>query len=177
MGTARIREFEERDLTPCEALLAASIRAEIANFHWVPPGREALEADWRLHRGEYPWLSVELDGRWAGFAAAYPYKSRAAYRWTAETGIYLEARARGKGYGRHLYQGLLDSLTARGFRSAVAGIALPGEASSGLHAALGFRRVGVFREVGWKQGEWRDVALWQRSLSKRAESSQVSDPS
>ena len=177
MGMAHIRAFHERDLTPCEALLAASIRLEVANFHWVPPGREALEADWRQLCADYPWLSLELDGRWAGFAAAYPYKPRAAYRWTAETGIYLEAWARGRGYGRDLYQALLESLTAKGYRSVVAGIALPGAASSALHAALGFRRVGVLREVGWKQGEWRDVALWQRSLSKRAESNQDLDPS
>ena len=49
-------------------------------------------------------------------------------------------------------------------RAAFAGIALPNDASIGLHEALGFTKIGVYREVGWKLGDWRDVAWWQRRL-------------
>ena len=31
---------------------------------------------------------------------------------------------------------------------------LPNEASVGLHEALGFEPVGVYRRIGWKFGEW-----------------------
>jgi phosphinothricin acetyltransferase len=41
---------------------------------------------------------------------------------------------------------------------------LPNPASLGLHAALGFETVGVFREIGWKHGAWHDVAWAQRRL-------------
>ena len=47
----------------------------------------------------------------------------------------------------------------------MAGIALPNEASVGLHRALGFVEVGTYRRVGWKLGRWHDVAWFQRSLA------------
>ena len=56
------------------------------------------------------------------------------------------------------------SLAAKGSHAAFAGIALPNEASIGLHEAMGFTPVGVYREVGWKLGGWRDVGWWQRLL-------------
>ena len=55
-------------------------------------------------------------------------------------------------------------LAGKGYHAAFAGIALPNEASIGLHEAMGFAPVGVYREVGWKLGQWRDVGWWQRLL-------------
>jgi glyoxylase-like metal-dependent hydrolase (beta-lactamase superfamily II) len=60
--------------------------------------------------------------------------------------------------------GLLPRLAAKGFHAAFAGIALPNDGSVGLHEAMGFTPVGIYREVGWKLGGWRDVGWWQRLL-------------
>ena len=38
------------------------------------------------------------------------------------------------------------------------------QASIGLHETMGFTPIGVYREVGWKMGGWRDVGWWQRLL-------------
>jgi phosphinothricin acetyltransferase len=46
----------------------------------------------------------------------------------------------------------------------VAGMGGENEASIALHAALGFVRVGVLREVGYKFDQWVDVTLMQRGL-------------
>ncbi len=48
--------------------------------------------------------------------------------------------------------------------SLFAGIALPNEPSVGLHEAVGFRLAGVFRNVGYKLGAWRDVGWWHLPL-------------
>ena len=48
-----------------------------------------------------------------------------------------------------------------------AGIALPNDASVGLHQALGFRLVGVYPAVGFKLGRWCDVGWWQLELAPR----------
>jgi phosphinothricin acetyltransferase len=37
-------------------------------------------------------------------------------------------------------------------------------ASIGLHTALGFESVGIFRKVGFKFGRWVDIVLMQRAL-------------
>ena len=72
------------------------------------------------------------------------------------------------GLGRQLYDALLDTLRAQGFTQAIGTIALPNDASIRLHEAVGFRRGGVFREVGFKRGQWLDVGYWQASLAEPA---------
>jgi L-amino acid N-acyltransferase YncA len=70
-----------------------------------------------------------------------------------------------RGLGRALYSELLVELTNRGFRSAIAGIALPNEPSTALHRALGFESIGTVRDAGWKHGRWCDVEFWQKRLA------------
>jgi phosphinothricin acetyltransferase len=43
-------------------------------------------------------------------------------------------------------------------------VALPNDASEALHRRLGFRDVGTFTEVGWKQDRWVDVRWYERAL-------------
>ena len=90
--------------------------------------------------------------------------TRAAYRWSCEVSVYVSrARHRG-GLGRALYLELFDRLTALGYRTAVAGVTLPNDASEALHKSLGFEWVGCYQRVGWKNGAWHDVAQYQRPL-------------
>jgi phosphinothricin acetyltransferase len=56
-------------------------------------------------------------------------------------------------------------LAAQGYRQAMAGIALPNEASVRLHTTVGFALAGVYLVVGWKFGRWHDVGWWQRTLA------------
>ena len=37
----------------------------------------------------------------------------------------------------------------------------------GLHEAVGFEKVGVYRGVGYKLGGWRDVGWWERVIQPR----------
>ena len=79
--------------------------------------------------------------------------------------MYVESGHQGTGVGRRLLVALLDELRRRGAHMAVAGIALPNDASVGLHQALGFEHVGTFAEVGHKLERWHDVGFWQLRLS------------
>ena len=117
--------------------------------------------------GVHPWFVAEEDGRIIGYAASSPFRSRPAYRWTVETGIYLAPYAQGRGIGRALLTELVRLLERQGFVSAVGAIALPNDASVALHEKLGFSHSGTYRGVGFKQGEWIDVGLWQRDLAPR----------
>lgn len=113
----------------------------------------------------HAWVVLESDGRIAGYAYGGPFKSRAAYRWSCEVSVYLERGRRRTGGGRALYEVLFDRLAGRGFRTAVAGMTLPNDASVGLHHAMGFQPVGTYRRIGWKHGTWHDVAWVQRTLT------------
>ena len=82
--------------------------------------------------------------------------------------VDLEPGRRRTGAGRLLYGALSDRLAARGYRRALAGVALPDEASLGLNRALGFVDVGTYRRVGWEHGAWHDVTWLQRDLGPGA---------
>lgn len=81
----------------------------------------------------------------------------------------LEPRERlaGGGVGRALYGSLLTILALQGYHGAYAGITLPNAARVGLHEAVGFAPVGVYRGVGYKLGAWHDVGWWQHVLRPR----------
>ena len=62
-----------------------------------------------------------------------------------------------------LYSALLPMLKDR-YHAAFAGISLPNDPSIALHKSFGFEQVGVYKEVGWKLEDWRDVSWWQLLL-------------
>jgi L-amino acid N-acyltransferase YncA len=108
-----------------------------------------------------PWLVYEAEGAVVGYAYASKWKSRCAYRYSAETTIYLRGDATGRGIGRQLYARLLEILNDSGLHSIIGGIALPNAASQRLHESLGFRKVAHFEQVGWKFNKWIDVGYWE----------------
>ncbi len=99
-----------------------------------------------------------------GFASLSPYKERAAYRPTVEDSVYVRRDLARHGVGRLLLTDVVERARASGFHSIVARIEASGEASRALHAACGFREVGVEREVGRKFSRWLDVAVMQKML-------------
>jgi phosphinothricin acetyltransferase len=102
-----------------------------------------------------------------GYVYAIHHRERAAYRWSVDTTVYVRQGRQRRGIGRALYTSLLAMLPLQGYFSAFAGVTLPNPASVGLHEALGFQPVGVYRQVGFKCGVWHDVAWFQRSLQPR----------
>lgn len=109
------------------------------------------------------WLVAEQDGAVVGYAYGSSHRARAAYASSCDVALYVEPGFARCGIGRALYGALLE-LLAPHYHAAFAGIALPNEASVGLHEAMGFTHLGTYREVGWKLGAWRDVGWWQRLL-------------
>ena len=115
-------------------------------------------------RTAHLWLVAERDGRVEGYAYGGRHRDRAAYDRTAEVSAYIDRSAQRRGIGRELYTALFHELRERGFRLLVAGITLPNEASVAIHEALGFEPVGVYKNVGFKNGQWWDVGWWQLDL-------------
>ena len=134
------------------------------SFELQPPSVEEFEERIAKALGQWAWLVAENERGPVGYAYATSYRSRGAYRWSVETSAYVRADHRGQGLGRRLYQELLPILVEKGYCNAYAGIALPNDASVGLHRSLGFTAIGVFRRAGWKFGAWHDVSWWQLGL-------------
>lgn len=111
-----------------------------------------------------PWIVLEDEDTVAGYAYAAPHHERWAYRWSVNTAIYISSTHQRRGAGRALYSTLFDLLRHLGYYRAAAGITLPNAASIGLHAAMGFELVGVYRDIGYKLGAWRDVAWYEADI-------------
>jgi phosphinothricin acetyltransferase len=112
----------------------------------------------------YPWLVFERHGEVLGYAYGGRFAARSAYRFTAEGTVYVAHYARQGGIGTKLYRKLIDGLRAQRLHSVLGIIALPNDASVRLHEKCGFRKVGEFKDVGWKFDQWIDVGYWQLLL-------------
>ena len=111
-----------------------------------------------------PYLVMEENEQLIGYAYAGTWRTRAAYKHTVETSVYLQQGLTGKGLGTTLYKALIDRLKSLDIHVALGGITLPNPVSVGLHEKLGFKKVAHFNEVGYKFGRWLDVGFWQLNL-------------
>jgi phosphinothricin acetyltransferase len=155
-----------RDGADCAAVYAPAVAGAAVSFEEPPPpDAAAMAARIAATSATHPWLVLDDGARVRGYAYASAHRPRAAYRWACDVAIYVDDGYRRRGAGRRLYLALFELLRRQGLRAACAGITLPNEASVGLHEALGFEPVGVYRRIGWKAGAWRDVGWWQLALA------------
>ncbi|OIQ92363.1 phosphinothricin N-acetyltransferase [mine drainage metagenome] len=159
-----IRAASERDGAACAEIYAPYVTDTVITFEIDPPGVDEMSARIATAARSHAWLVLEDETRVVGYAYGGPFKTRAAYRWACEVSIYLETGRRRTGAGRALYEALFSRLADRGFRTVVAGMTLPNEASVGLHTAMGFEAVGTYRRIGWKHDAWHDVTWMQRTI-------------
>jgi phosphinothricin acetyltransferase len=167
-GDPMVRDAVADDAARCAEIYAPYVRDTAISFETEPPTAEEMAGRIAEARRRHAWLVLEDEGRVTGYAYGGPFMARPAYQWAAAVSVYLEPGRRRTGAGRTLYAALFDRLAARGIRTVLAGIALPNDASTGLHRALGFELAGTYRRVGWKHGRWHDVAWYQRDLGTDA---------
>lgn len=165
MSEYSTRSAAERDLQQIANIYAHAVEHSHSTFDLDPPDLDY----WRIrlngeHPGDHLLVAVGEDDLPVGYAYSWSYRPRQAYELTRETSIYLDESARGKGIGQMLYPALLETMAVSGVHTAVALVALPNPASERLHLASGFEKVGQLREVGFKFGQWIDVAWYQRML-------------
>jgi phosphinothricin acetyltransferase len=160
-----IRAATQHDAGACRAIYRPFVQHSTVSFETEVPSESTMAGRIQEAQRRHSWLVAESRGSIAGFAAGKPWDPRQAYDWSCETGIYLKPEAQGLGLGRQLYAALLNDLTKRGIAVAIARIAVPNAASEHLHTALGFTKVGVLSQVGWKNNTWLDVLLMQRTLA------------
>jgi L-amino acid N-acyltransferase YncA len=154
----KIRDLRPQDWADVARIFEEGIRTGNTTFETESPTWEAWDA---AHVAEHR-LVVTLDDEVVGWAALSPVSSRSCYSGVAEHSIYIAERARGLGFGGQLLGALIASSEAGGFWTLQAGIFPENEASIALHAALGFRVVGVRERLGCMDGVWRDVVLLER---------------
>ena len=162
-----IRPATPEDAAAIAAIYRPYVERGTVSFELKAPGEAVMRQRMASSDGMFPWLVVTEGegGPIRGYAYASMFRDRPAYRYTIETSVYLETGTQGRGNGRQLYDALIDTVRAQGFTHAIGVIAMPNDHSIRLHESVGFKRTGVLREAGYKEGRWIDVGYWQCELN------------
>ena len=161
-----IRTAADADVPEMQAIYAHHVLTGTGTFEEVPPCIEELAQRFRAgtERG-WAWLVAADASGIQGYAYYAQLRDRSAYRFTAEDSIYVREDVRGQGVGKALVAALLAHAEAAGFRQMMAVIGDSDNVGSiGVHASLGFRRVGVLHAVGYKFDRWLDAVYMQKAL-------------
>jgi phosphinothricin acetyltransferase len=121
--------------------------------------------EWLTSRDErHPVLVAERDGRVIAWASLNRFNPRPAYDHVADFSIYVAREARGQGVGRVLLPRIVDEARRLGYHKMVLAAFPTNAAGMRLYEAMGFSRVGVYREQGRLDGKWVDVIVMERLL-------------
>ncbi len=142
----------------------------IANFNTRPATVRERMAWFHRHSatGPHRILAARRGTTVLGYAASGAYRpDHEAFRETVEVSVSLHHTARSQGIGSLLYTALFDRLSTESVHVALAGIALPNDASVALHRKFGFTDVGTYREYAVKNGQYISSLWMERLLDSR----------
>ena len=162
-----IRDARLEDMPDVREIYNHYVANSTVTFDEVPQSlRETRSKFQHLKKLGMPYLVAESPSQQIlGYAYVYPWKEKAAYRFTVENSIYLRAASTGKGLGRVLMGELITASKAAGLKEIIAVIADKGaEASIKMHRDFGFKEIGRMGKVGFKFERWLGTVLMQKSL-------------
>lgn len=159
-----IRLAREADLEQILEIYSPYVLDSTASFEYEVPTLEEFTARFREITAQFPWLVYEEDGVILGYAyGSYAFR-RAAYRWSAESSVYLCPNAKGRGIGRALYAVLEQLLEKQGYRKVYAIVTSENEASLAFHKAVGFTVTAQMPEIGIKFGRLLGITWLEKCL-------------
>lgn len=156
-----IRAARESDLSAILEIYNHAVMNTTATFDLVPRTPEKQAAWLAEHVAPYPAIVWEEEGRVLGWGSISPYAPRPAYRFSGELSVYVSHEARHRGIGEALLRELVRLAAAGELHILVGLITEENVASIALAEKMGFRRVGMLEEVGFKFDRWLDVAIYQ----------------
>ena len=161
----------ERHASAILAIFNEAIVHSTALYDYHPRPPESMQT-WfdAKRRGGFPVMGVEdAEGRLLGFGSYGSFRAYPAYKYTVEHSIYIEQQQRGRGLGRLLMQEVIAAARAQQVHALVGAIDAANSGSIALHERMGFVRVGLMPQVGFKFGRWLDLALYQLLLDTPTE--------
>jgi L-amino acid N-acyltransferase len=108
--------------------------------------------------------AIDAQGKLLGFASYGTFRAWPAYKYSVEHSIYVHKDYRCQGLGRSLMQQLITAARQQQYHVMIAAIDVNNPGSRALHESLGFVHGGTLKQVGFKFGQWLDLALYQYIL-------------
>ncbi|MFM6939193.1 MAG: N-acetyltransferase family protein [Rhodoluna sp.] len=144
-------------------ILNEAIETSTALYDYKPRSMENMVA-WFAAKsaGNFPVIGLEVEpGELLGFASFGTFRAFPAYKYTAEHSIYVHKDHRGHGYANILLTEIIASAKRSDLHVLIGAIDAANSASIALHEKFGFKHVGTLPQVGFKFGDWLDLALYQ----------------
>ncbi|MEN6297390.1 MAG: arsinothricin resistance N-acetyltransferase ArsN1 family B [Rectinema sp.] len=164
MTSGSIRDVRVEDSARICEIYNYYVESTSISFEEEPVPQQEMARRIEAVSRNYPWLVYESDGEVLGYAYLSRWKERSAYRYTAETSVYVAKGHTGEGIGTALMQALLERVKKLEVHALIAVIALPNEKSVALHEKFGFKKAAHFAEVGFKHNAWINVGYWELVL-------------
>ncbi len=165
-----IRKAAVEDAGRLLEIYAYYVQNTAISFEYDVPSVAEFQDRIRNTLKKYPYLVLEEDGLIQGYSYAGVFKGRAAYDHCCEVTIYVDRSAKGRGYGRLLYEALEKELKAAGILNLYACIGVPDvedeyltRNSEQFHRHLGYTTVGEFHQCGYKFGRWYNM-IWMEKM-------------
>ena len=156
-----IRHATIDDLSAITDIYNEAILKTVATFDTEPKKYDEQRKWFMEHGSKNPLVVAVQDGEIVGWASLSKWSDRCAYSDAAEISLYVRENHQGTGIGRKLLESILEAGSRTGLHTVIARIAEGNEISVHLHESLGFKHVGIMKEVGTKFGRLLDVYVMQ----------------
>lgn len=159
----KIRQVDINDVSNLLNIYSQYINSTIT-FECRLPSLEEFRARVEAISSEYPYLVLEDENKIFGYAYAHRFKEREAYQWSAELSIYLDKNLTSKGFGKILYSKLIEILRLQNVRNIYALVTIPNPNSERMHLSMGFKKLAVFENSGYKCKRWIGVMWFEKNI-------------
>lgn len=160
----QIRLARESDLAAINAIYNHYVLHSTCTYQLTPEPAEARAAWFLSHGEEHPVTVAEIDGELVGWGSLNRYHPREAYARTVENSLYIRHDLHRRGIGRALLADQIERARKLGHHTILALISAEQTASVSLHENFAFQKAALLHQLGWKQGQWLDVAIMQLIL-------------
>lgn len=159
-----VRDARRSDLPSILEIYNDAVTNLAATFDIIPQTLAQRETWFSGHGKAHPLIVAERGERVVGYASLSKFRDKPAYSRSSEDSVYVHPDFRGMGIGTLLMKEIIARAVQLGYHTVIAGIVPPNQASVRLHNRFGFKRVGTFKEVGFKFSRWHDVTFYQLFL-------------
>lgn len=169
----QIRLANVSDAESLLSIYAPYVKNTAISFEYEPPTFEEFQNRIITYGTMYPYL-VAIDGeKIVGYCYASPFRTREAYKYSAEVSLYVAMDERGRGIGTMLYKELERLLALQNVRNIYACVTCSNrvfdehltDASLRFHSRYGFHKIGIHENCGYKFGKWYGITWFEKILN------------